>query len=81
MEKHGYNSDDTFVFTTAGGGWKTSARMTETFVRNVTERFPLSVFKKRLFEPVAGGVIKYIFDRGDTPREELLKEKLSGFLL
>ncbi|MBQ1862453.1 MAG: hypothetical protein II149_02960 [Clostridia bacterium] len=55
--------------------------MTETFVRNVTERFPLSVFKKRLFEPVAGGVIKYIFDRGDTPREELLKEKLSGFLL
>jgi N-acetylglucosamine kinase-like BadF-type ATPase len=81
MKKHGYGRNDAFVFTTAGGGWKTSAKMTETFVGDVTEHFPLSVFKKPLFEPVAGGVIKYIFDKGDMPREELLKEKLSEFLL
>lgn len=81
MKKHGYSKDDTFVFTTAGGGWKTSEKMTEIFVDDVKEHFPLSVFKKPLFEPVVGGAIKYIYDQGDTPGEELLKEKLSEFLL
>lgn len=81
MKKHGYKKDDGFVFTTSGGGWKTSEEMTEIFVSGVKNEFPYSEFRRPEFEPVAGGVIKYIYDSGEIPEKEILKEKLRDYTL
>ncbi len=81
MTDKGYSKDDSFIFTTSGGGWKTSAEMTQRFIAGVNGKFPRAVFKRPVFEPVAGGAIKFIFDSGDIPDETLLREKLRSYLL
>ncbi len=81
MKKRGYGKNDGFIFTTSGGGWKTSEKMTEIFVSGVKKEYPLAEFIKPEFEPVAGGAVKYIYDSGETPDKEILKEKLRDYTL
>ena len=81
MKQHGRDKDSGFLFTTAGGAWKTAKTMTERFVSGVKKQFPYSEFIKPEFEPVVGCAVRYIFDRGDIPKKEILTEKFRDYLL
>ena len=81
MKKNGYSRNNSFSFTTSGGTWKTSERMTEYFVSKVKKEFPKAVFCKPEFEPIVGCVIRYIYDKGEIPQVDILREKFRDYLL
>ncbi len=50
-----------------GGAWKCSPLMFESFENELKGKIPNAICRKSIFDPVVGGVIKYIIDKGDKP--------------
>ncbi len=81
MKKHCTLQDGSFLFTTAGGAWKTSPIMTQRFVSGVKNVFPESKFSQPEFEPIVGCVVRHIYKQGGKPQLSVLKSKMRDLLL
>lgn len=81
LKKMGKTADCGDVFTTAGGAWKTSPLMTEHMTEEVKKVFPNLRFIRPELEPVIGGVVNFISDKGETPNLEALKKAFPRFVL
>ena len=74
---------DKIIGVIAGGVWKGSKIMFDTFQEAVTEAFPNITIEVPMFEPVMGGVIKQVLKAGDEPFCKYLyaiKDEFKAFL-
>jgi N-acetylglucosamine kinase-like BadF-type ATPase len=60
----------------SGGAWKGSALMFKTFCDTVNGVYPEIPCERAIFDPVMGGIIRYILDQGEDPIA--MKDKLIG---
>ena len=77
LHKNGQTEDSVFIYSIAGGAWKTSPVMIRRFCEIIGEKFPKAEFVMPEFEPVTGGIIMFAQENGISN----FKEKLTEFRL